>query len=87
MPASEAVRLSAGPLLLAGDAAAQLVAFRPDALISAGTRFPDARVLARLAAERYAKGQALPPEPLYLRPPDVTLPDAPGPGVPGSRSE
>ncbi|HXP97884.1 MAG TPA: tRNA (adenosine(37)-N6)-threonylcarbamoyltransferase complex dimerization subunit type 1 TsaB [Telmatospirillum sp.] len=80
MPASEAVRLCAGPLLLAGDAAEQLMAFRPDARISEGTRFPDARVIARLSAERYAGGLALPPEPIYLRPPDVTMPQTPGPG-------
>jgi tRNA threonylcarbamoyladenosine biosynthesis protein TsaB len=60
---------------LAGDAAGQLSALRPDAFVSAGCRFPDARVVARLSEERYADGRALPPEPLYLRPPDVTLPD------------
>jgi tRNA threonylcarbamoyladenosine biosynthesis protein TsaB len=74
MTAAAAVRLASGPLLLAGDAARHLLDLRQDALLSAGTPFPDARIIARLAEERYADGGALPPEPIYLRPPDVTMP-------------
>ncbi len=74
-----AVQSAAGPLLLAGDAAKQLAALRSDAVLSAAPVFPDARIVARLAGERHAAGRALPPEPIYLRPPDVTLPDSPDP--------
>lgn len=84
MTPTEAVRLMSGPLLLAGDAAGQLAVLRPDAMVSAGRLFPDARVVARLSEERYADGRALPPEPLYLRPPDVTMPDRRDPLHPSS---
>lgn len=84
MPPAEAVRLTAGPLLLAGDAAGQLAALRPDAKVAAGNPFPDARVVARLAEGRYASGRALPPEPIYLRPPDVTVSDLSAPAIPSS---
>ena len=73
----EAAGLVAGPLLLAGDGAGRLAEALPGAvLLSAASGFPDARVVARLAARRWAEGTALPPVPLYLRPPDVTLPGA-----------
>ncbi|MBC7950680.1 MAG: tRNA (adenosine(37)-N6)-threonylcarbamoyltransferase complex dimerization subunit type 1 TsaB, partial [Rhodospirillaceae bacterium] len=35
---------------------------------------PHAAQVAALAARRWADGTALPPEPLYLRPADVTMP-------------
>jgi hypothetical protein len=37
---------------------------------------PDAATVARIAASRQGTAAALPPLPLYLRPPDVTLPKA-----------
>lgn len=70
----DAARLVEGPLLLAGDGASQLLALRPDAALASGSGFPDAAVVAALAEQRFAEGLALPPDPLYLRPPDVTLP-------------
>lgn len=66
--------LVAGPFLLAGCGAARLAEALPEAVLSAACGAPDARVVARLAARRWAEGRALPPLPLYLRPPDVTLP-------------
>jgi tRNA threonylcarbamoyladenosine biosynthesis protein TsaB len=81
MAPAAAVRATPGPLLLAGDAARQLLALRPDALLSEATIYPDARIVARLAGARYAEGRALPPEPIYLRPPDVTLPACPPPSA------
>lgn len=67
-------RRPAGPLLVAGDGAGHLPA-APDMARVEGTGRPDARAIARLAAEgRVILGA----RPLYLRPPDVTLPQ-PGP--------
>lgn len=69
-----------GELALAGDGAARLQPL----LAAAGLRSlrlgpdtPDAAAVARLAAGRHGTAAALPAEPLYLRPPDVTLPKAP----------
>lgn len=76
----KALDLAPGPLLLAGDAAERLVALRPDAVLSSAPVHPDARIVARLAAVRHAAGTALPAEPIYLRPPDVTLPARREPG-------
>ncbi len=75
MPAAVA-DLAAGPLLVAGDGAGRVAAVRPDATLSSIQGPPDPEVLARLALRRYLDGGALPPVPLYLRPPDVTLPEA-----------
>jgi tRNA threonylcarbamoyladenosine biosynthesis protein TsaB len=68
-----------GALALAGDGAARLAA----ALTAAGRsirllglELPDAAVVAGIAAGRHGAPAALPAEPLYLRPPDVTLPKA-----------
>ncbi|BAI70684.1 hypothetical protein AZL_000460 [Azospirillum sp. B510] len=69
----------AAPLLLAGDAAAALVPLlggRADLALASGDGLPDAAVVAALGATRPT---GLPAEPFYLRPPDVTLPKAPGP--------
>jgi tRNA threonylcarbamoyladenosine biosynthesis protein TsaB len=71
-----AAALAAGPLVVAGDAAPRLLALRPDALAASSPGWPDAAVVAGLAARHWASGTALPPEPLYLRPADVTLPAA-----------
>lgn len=72
LPAA-AARLFDGPLLLAGDAAARLSVERPDAALASAAGSPDAAVVALLAEARFAAGLALPPHPLYLRPPDVTV--------------
>jgi tRNA threonylcarbamoyladenosine biosynthesis protein TsaB len=76
--------LPPGPLLLAGDAAAlarpALEAAGRQVAVAAGVELVDPAVLARLAAARpWPAADAPPPRPLYLRPPDVTLPDAGGP--------
>jgi len=72
-----AERFPGGPLLLAGDAAAQALPFLAGREVEAlaGIAHADAVELARLAAvlPLPAPG-APPPAPLYLRPPDVTLP-------------
>lgn len=70
----DAARLVAGPVLLAGDGAARLAPLLPAAARSAAAPHPDAAVVARVAAARYAAGTHLPAHPLYLRPADVTLP-------------
>jgi tRNA threonylcarbamoyladenosine biosynthesis protein TsaB len=72
LPAAAATLID-GPLLLAGDAACRVFPHRPDAWLSTADGPPDAPVVARLAAMRYAAGSGLPARPLYLRPPDVTL--------------
>lgn len=63
-----------GPLLVAGDGAGPLrdaLAARPETEFAAGPGLPDAAVVAALGAA----GEAGPaPRPLYIRPPDVTLP-------------
>lgn len=69
-----------GELALAGDGAARLQPFLAVAglrSLSLGRDTPDAAAVARLAAGRHGTAAALPAEPLYLRPPDVTLPKAP----------
>jgi tRNA threonylcarbamoyladenosine biosynthesis protein TsaB len=63
------------PLVVTGDAAT-LVAAGPE--IAVVPAVPDARVMARLAASYFAAGIVPPAEPLYLRPPDATVPVAGG---------
>jgi len=63
-----------GPLLVAGDAAEQFRGLRDDLEIL--PLLPDAAPLAELAARRWREGAALAPHPLYLRPPDVALPQS-----------
>lgn len=68
-----------GPLLLAGDAAPRAQAALATRHVAAelvdGPRHADAAVVARLAAERFAReGRAHPAEPLYLRPADALTP-------------
>ncbi len=76
MTLDTAAKLVTDALLLVGDAAAKLAPLIAGAMLSrAGTR-PDPVVLAQLAARHHAEGRALPPEPLYLREADVTLPAA-----------
>ena len=68
-------------ILLAGDGAPRLSAALGDrpVRISGGPGLPHAAWVAKLAADRAAAagaGLTPPPEPLYLRPPDVTTPRA-----------
>jgi tRNA threonylcarbamoyladenosine biosynthesis protein TsaB len=63
-----------GPVLLVGDGADRVLPHLPEARLSRAAGIPDAAVVAAVLAERWPLGEALPPEPVYLRPPDVTLP-------------
>lgn len=75
MRVEAAVKLATAPLLV-GDGAAKLVPLIPGAVLSRAPARPDPVTLARLAVRLHAEGRALPPEPLYLREADVTLPAA-----------
>ncbi|MCG8547274.1 MAG: tRNA (adenosine(37)-N6)-threonylcarbamoyltransferase complex dimerization subunit type 1 TsaB [Alphaproteobacteria bacterium] len=84
-PSEIAALLPEGAVALAGDAAGRLAQALGETanepVILAGPAQPDAGILARLAAVRWAAGppptDGPPPRPLYLRPPDVTPPKAP----------
>jgi tRNA threonylcarbamoyladenosine biosynthesis protein TsaB len=70
-------QLPAGPLILAGDAAAALAGAlqRADLALASRAGAIDAGDVARLAARVWRPGsRPPPPEPLYLRAPDTTLP-------------
>lgn len=62
-----------GPVLLAGDAALRLPDL-PQARRSATRGIADAAVVAAVAARRHADGEDRAPAPLYVRPPDVSMP-------------
>lgn len=68
----DAIAGLAGPLLVVGDAAAQFENLRPD--VEVNPSLPSASALSKLAARRFSEGSGLPAQPLYLRPPDVSLP-------------
>ncbi|RAU23827.1 tRNA (adenosine(37)-N6)-threonylcarbamoyltransferase complex dimerization subunit type 1 TsaB [Paramagnetospirillum kuznetsovii] len=70
---AQAARLADGPVVVAGDAASAVLDHCADGVASLSPGWPDAAVVAALAAEQWAKGTSLAAEPLYLRPPDVTL--------------
>ncbi|MBC7906977.1 MAG: tRNA (adenosine(37)-N6)-threonylcarbamoyltransferase complex dimerization subunit type 1 TsaB [Rhodospirillaceae bacterium] len=70
----EAAKLLAGPVVAAGDAASLVVPLMRDGVLATSLGAPHAAQVAMLAARRWAEGTALPPEPLYLRPADVTMP-------------
>ncbi len=75
--------LPAGPVVVAGDAAAtvaRVLADRADVAVASSAAAPDARIVAALAVARRqaARDAELPPDPLYLRPPAVTRPLAGG---------
>jgi len=71
--AAVAELLAGRPALVAGDDAAALAAALPGAVLASSPGWPDAAQVARLAAERWPRGETLPAEPLYLRAPDVTV--------------
>ena len=89
-PEALAARLPRIPLLLAGDAVAQaepaLRAAGYDLRPASAPGHVDAARVAELAAARGLPGpDSAPPQPLYLRPPDVTLPRRDPPGVVASK--
>lgn len=74
-PADIAAWLPPGPLLAAGDGLGLLrdhLAGRPDVAFAAGDGLPDAALVATLGARAVPPFPS--PRPLYLRPPDVSLP-------------
>jgi tRNA threonylcarbamoyladenosine biosynthesis protein TsaB len=79
LPIAEMVaRLPTGPLRLAGSAAAAVRAAAPqrewrEASVAASL---DIQAAARVACAQLKSGHTLPAQPLYLRAPDVTLPQA-----------
>jgi len=70
----DAAKLATGQAILCGDAAHRLAEALPGATLASSQPEPDACVIARLAEAKWQAGTALPATPLYLRPPDVTLP-------------
>lgn len=67
-----------GPLRLVGDGKERARSLLPGAVMLDSPAEPDAAVVAAIAAGRWKKGERPPPPaPLYLRPPDVTLPGSP----------
>ena len=71
--AAEAVAaLAAGPVLAVGDGVCRIPPL-PHGSLARPTAV-DAAVIAALAVTRFTQGRSLAPVPLYLRPPDVTLP-------------
>ena len=77
MSPKAAAALVSGPVLLVGDAAGLVAPLLPEALMSLASGYPDAAIVAALAAADWAAGITLPALPLYLRPADVTLPAGP----------
>jgi tRNA threonylcarbamoyladenosine biosynthesis protein TsaB len=75
----QAAELASDSLVVAGDAADLILPYLPGAVVASSPGYPDAALVAALAAEHWAKGEALPPEPLYLREADVTMPGKPTP--------
>lgn len=78
LPAALAARFAGQALLVAGEAAPRalpaLRAAGSDLRAASTPGLPDAAVVAALAAARSGEARRTPPAPLYLRPPDVTLP-------------
>lgn len=75
----QVAELELGPVVLAGDARDLVAPLLPAATLATSPGAPDAAQVAALAARRWADGSALAPEPLYLRPADVTMPKCPAP--------
>jgi len=76
--------LPEGKLLVAGDAAERLLPWLKsrDAIPASNAGPPDPADVARLGTALWQKGEGIPPRPLYLRPPDTSLPRAKkSPGV------
>ena len=75
VPVADLADLVRPPLIVTGDAAT-LIAPRDGIILAPAA--PDARIVAALAAAGWARGDKLTAAPLYLRPPDATLPVAGG---------
>lgn len=75
----EVAALDLGPVVLAGDACDLVAPLMAGAVVASSPGAPDAARVAALAADHWAAGTALPPEPVYLRDADVTLPKCPAP--------
>lgn len=71
---SQALELATGPVVVAGDAAGLVLPHLPQGVAADAIGYPDAGLVAALAARQWERGQSLPPEPLYLRDADVTMP-------------
>lgn len=69
----ELAAVATGPVLVAGDGAQRVLGLLREAVESAAPGVPDAARFIGLAERRWRDGMALPPVPVYLRPPDVTL--------------
>lgn len=69
--------LTAEPLSIVGDAAELARPVFPGGLFISGNGLPDAATVAVLAAQDWEQGRIEPPDPLYLRPADVTMPTTP----------
>jgi tRNA threonylcarbamoyladenosine biosynthesis protein TsaB len=77
-PAAWASFAPAGPLVVAGDGASRFAAAlgRSDIALAHGPGLADAADVARIAVERWCRGERPPAVPLYLRAPDTTGPIA-----------
>lgn len=62
-----------GALVLAGDGSSAFPESER-ATYATASSYPDVEILAALAEQSWREGRALPPRPIYIRPPDVTLP-------------
>jgi tRNA threonylcarbamoyladenosine biosynthesis protein TsaB len=74
LPPGRAGELATVPVVVAGETDPPVLPHLADAVAASSPGHPDAAVVAELAAADWAAGTALPPEPLYLRDADVTLP-------------
>ena len=79
LPGGLADLIPSGPVVVVGDAAARgaqaLAAAGVDAVLGGAPAVPDAAIVAAIAARRWRPEETTtPPAPLYLRPPDATLP-------------
>ena len=75
----ETLRKFAGELVIAGDAVARFRAAVSDAPVSwtfLEDQHADAGIFAELGAQRASAASRVPPQPLYLRPPDASPPSA-----------
>jgi tRNA threonylcarbamoyladenosine biosynthesis protein TsaB len=76
LPEEAARHLAPGPWLIAGDGAhyfREALAAHPNIFWADGDGLPDAIHVAAVAEQSFLNGQALPPLPIYMRQPDVTL--------------
>jgi tRNA threonylcarbamoyladenosine biosynthesis protein TsaB len=84
-PEAAAAMLPATPMVLAGDGVPRLKEFLSgrgnDDVVADAAIAPDARAVASLTAQRWANGGPIPglsPSPIYVHPPEATIPVAQG---------